>query len=158
VRLALPAPIHRLALRIAHGIRLAWWGWRKPDIHGCNVVVRNRAGEVLLVRHSYQATGRWMLPGGGMARGESAEKTAVREVLEETGCRISGCKGFGFEVVDLRGAHNHIHIVAALTDDVPVADGREIVAARFFAADALPDAITSTARRRIARTLQNKAS
>jgi ADP-ribose pyrophosphatase YjhB (NUDIX family) len=157
-----PAPLHRLALRLAHRVRLAWWGWRKPEVHGCNAIVANAAGEVLLVRHSYQAPGRWMLPGGGLRRNERAEDTAAREVLEETRCRMRDCVLAGVDVVAVRGARNHVHLVTGRTDDLPVADGREIVDARFFPTDALPEKITSTARARIerAKTLpaQNSAS
>ena len=158
----LPAPLHRLALRLAHRLRLAWWGWRKPELHGCNAIVANAAGEVLLVRHSYQSPGRWMLPGGGLRRGERPEDTAAREVLEETRCRMRDCVEGGVDVVAVRGARNHVHLVTGRTDDTPVADGREIVEARFFALGALPDAITSTARARIVRArsvaAQNSAS
>ncbi|HUQ14280.1 MAG TPA: NUDIX domain-containing protein [Novosphingobium sp.] len=153
-----PAPLHRFALKAAHRLRLAWWGWRKPELHGCNAIVANAAGEVLLVRHSYQAPGRWMLPGGGLRRGERAVDAAVRELLEETGCRLRECVPVGVDVVAVRGARNNVHLVAARTDDAPVADGREIVEARFFPRNALPDAITSTAHARIARSAQNRAS
>ncbi len=36
--------------------------------------------------------GTWVFPGGGVKRGESADKAAVREVWEETGVR---CKAVG---------------------------------------------------------------
>lgn len=148
---ALPAPVHRLALKVAHRVRLVWWGWRKPEIHGCAVVAANPDGAVLLVRHSYQSPDRWMLPGGGMASGESAEEAAVHEMREETGCRIERPVCFAVECESLRGARNHVHLVAATTADTPVPDEREIVAAAFFRPDRLPDAVSDAARRRIAR-------
>ena len=147
----LPGPLHRLALRCAHAARLAWWRVRRPDLHGCNVIAVNRAGEVLLVQHSYQAPGRWMLPGGGIARGESAEAAAVREMREETACRIARAREIEVEIVPLSGARNHVHLVACTTDDPPMADGREVVRAAFFRRDALPKGIVGAARRRIER-------
>jgi ADP-ribose pyrophosphatase YjhB (NUDIX family) len=42
-----------------------------------------RDGKVLLVRHSYVAG--WLLPGGGIARGEPAEHAILREMKEEIG-------------------------------------------------------------------------
>lgn len=160
MRLTLPPGVHRAALRIAHGLRLAWWRVRRPEIRGCNAVVINAAGEVLLVRHSYQSSKLWMLPGGGIARGETPDAAAVREVAEEAACRLVGVRAVGVETVRTSGARNHIHLVVARTADEPRPDGREIVAAAFFAPDALPATTACASRRRVARCLglQNSAS
>ena len=159
----LPAPLHRLVLKVAHSLRLAWWSVRRPELHGCNVIAADPQGRVLLVRHSYQSPEKWMLPGGGMARGERAEDAACRELLEEAGCRLAEAQCFAVEVVGLAGASNHIHLVSGVTAEEPRPDCREILAAEFFAIDALPDAITQTARARIAwwaaqNPAQNRAS
>lgn len=157
----LPPAVHRFALRLAHAIRLAWWRVRRPEVHGCNVVVRNRRGDVLLVRHSYHSSGLWMLPGGGLRNGESAEQSAAREVAEETGCAIFAASEFAVETVRTSGARNHIHLVSAASDDAPSPDGREIVAAEFFAIDSLPEATAAAARQRISRSVspdQNSVS
>lgn len=47
----------------------------------CALIVRD--GKVLLARHSYVRG--WLLPGGGVARGEPAEHAIVREMKEEIG-------------------------------------------------------------------------
>src|ERR1700744_1578953 len=47
----------------------------------CALIVRD--GKVLLVRHSYVSG--WLLPGGGVARGEPAEDAILREMREEIG-------------------------------------------------------------------------
>jgi 8-oxo-dGTP pyrophosphatase MutT (NUDIX family) len=44
-----------------------------------------RGPEILLVRYRDQ----WVLPGGRISAGETAEAGAVREVLEETGLRVT---------------------------------------------------------------------
>ena len=147
----LPGPLHRLTLKLAHAVRVAWWGIRRPDVRGCNAIVVDRAGQVLLVRHSYQSPDKWMLPGGGIGRGESPEQAAIREVAEETGCRIAHADCFAVESVPLWGARNHIHLVAATTTDEPVSDGREIIAAAFFTPAALPATTADAARARIER-------
>ena len=147
----LPGPIHRVTLKLAHAVRVAWWGIRRPDVRGCNAIVVNRAGAVLLVRHSYQSSHKWMLPGGGIGQAETPERAAIREVAEETGCRIANAHCIAVETVPLWGARNHIHLVCAETTDEPAPDGREIIAAAFFAPDALPATIADAARSRIER-------
>ena len=147
----LPGPVHRVTLKLAHTLRVVWWGVRRPEVRGCNAIVANDRGEVLLVRHSYQSSEKWMLPGGGIGRGESPEQAAVREVAEETGCRIANPRCFAVDAVPLWGARNLIHLVVAETGDQPVPDGREILAAAFFAPAALPATTAQAARSRIAR-------
>lgn len=149
--LFLPAPLHRAALKLAHPLRVALWQVTRREVHGCNAIVCNPEGEVLLVRHSYLHPDRWMLPGGGIGRGESIEDSAVREVREETGCRMSDARGFGSDVVAIGRCRNHVHLVAGATGDVPRCDGRELLDARFFPLDALPAATAGATRARIER-------
>lgn len=47
----------------------------------CGLIVRD--GKVLLARHSYVPG--WLLPGGGVGRGEPAEHAILREMREEIG-------------------------------------------------------------------------
>jgi ADP-ribose pyrophosphatase YjhB (NUDIX family) len=47
----------------------------------CGLIVRD--GKILLARHSYVPG--WLLPGGGVARGEPAEQAILREMKEEIG-------------------------------------------------------------------------
>lgn len=145
----LPAPAHRAALICAHSIRRVWWRVMKPRLTGCNVVVTNPAGEVLLVQHSYQAKGHWMLPGGAIGAKERPENAAIREVREEAGCRLRAIQLLRVEQSRDSGARLRIHVFTAETTDEPRPDQREILAARFFPRDALPDSITRVARRRI---------
>jgi 8-oxo-dGTP pyrophosphatase MutT (NUDIX family) len=54
---------------------------------GADALVRNDAGEVLLVRRADD--GRWAMPGGWVDPGETPAQAAVREVAEETGMHVS---------------------------------------------------------------------
>jgi 8-oxo-dGTP pyrophosphatase MutT (NUDIX family) len=133
----LPAPLHRLGLRLAHAIRSGWRRVRRPLLVGCRVVAVNPAGEVLLVRHSY-GSGLWMLPGGGVARGEAPIAAATRELAEETACSLNRPVEVAVNSGYWNGTTNEVHVFAGHTSDIPRADGREIVAARCFALSALP--------------------
>ena len=47
------------------------------------VVINDRNGKVLLVRHSYKGRSRWYLPGGAVEYGEAPVGTIKRELAEE---------------------------------------------------------------------------
>lgn len=133
----IPAPLHRLAFRAAHALRKRWWRWRKPLLLGCRVLAFDEAGRVLLIRHSY-GSGSWMLPGGGIARGEDPLAAALRELIEETACALDGAVLFAVVDEPLFGTTNRVHLVTGITRGTPVGDGREVIEAVFFAEDALP--------------------
>ncbi|MFY7837269.1 MAG: NUDIX domain-containing protein [Novosphingobium sp.] len=147
----LPGPIHRIALRAAHGLRLWFWRLTKRKVRGCNVIAANAAGEVLLVRHSYHARDTWMLPGGGLGRSESPLGTAQRELREETGCLLRNPAHLGTVTLDRKGWTNLIELVCGEAEGTPAPDGREIEEARFFAPDALPEKTSGPVRAMIAK-------
>ncbi len=134
----IPPPLHRAGLRLAHAVRLRWWALRKPSFAGCRVLALDGDDRVLLVRHSY-GTGKWMPPGGGVKRGEDPLIAASRELFEETGCRLGAPVLVARLEEDLRGAINTVHIVSGQATGNPLPDGRETIAARFFALHELPD-------------------
>lgn len=135
----IPRPLHIAALRLAHAVRMQWWKVRGGVVIGCRVLVLDEADRVLLIRHSYGSQ-RWMLPGGGLKRGEDVALAAQREVREEVGVTLAPIFEVDFCDEPLGGARNHIHVLAGWTSQPPVPDLREIAEARFFAVDDLPEA------------------
>lgn len=57
---------------------------------GATIIVYNEKNEILLNRRT--DTGTWGIPGGAMEPGEVAEKTARRELYEETGLEVEDLK------------------------------------------------------------------
>lgn len=136
-------------LRIAHPIRrrlMALVGWRT---RGVKVMVFDAAGRVLLVRHAYGRSDLYMLPGGGVARGETAAIAAARELREETGISLRDVTPIGQFEARAEGRRDTVHLFAATTGDDPQPDRREVIEACFFALDHLPDALSPATRRRL---------
>ena len=148
----LPAPVHRVGLRLAHRVRARWWRWRKPNIEACRVLALDSEGRVLLVRHSY-GTSAWMPPGGGMARGEDPVLAGIRELGEELGCALDEARVVDIVLDTFHGAGNRVHVVLGLALGTPRPDRREVVAAAFFAVEELPEDLASGLREGIPRWL-----
>ncbi|MGE3691164.1 MAG: NUDIX domain-containing protein [Novosphingobium sp.] len=144
----IPPPAHRAAFRIAHRLRLQWWRIRRPRLAGCRVLAFDAEGRLLLVRHSY-GSGKWMPPGGGLSRGEDAIAAAARELMEETQCRLESAVLLALSSEQVGSASNEVHIVCGHTADTPYPDCREVIEARFFDVQALPEHMPNLFRERL---------
>lgn len=139
----------RFLLPIAHRLRarlLALSGW---STRGVKVMAFDRAGRVLLVRHAYGRSDLYMLPGGGIARGEEPADAAVRELGEETGCAARELALVGRYRAGGEGRRDIVFLFRALTEDRPAPDMREVVEAAFFAPDNVPPNTSPATRRRL---------
>ena len=138
----------RLAYIVAHRVRLFFRRAFQIKTRGVKAVVL-RGREVLLIRHSYFATDRFMLPGGGVGRKETVLAAGIREAFEETGCRLDNVYVHGDSISNSEGFPDHITVIVGETRDDPMPDAGELLEARFFPLDALPDALTDASRRRV---------
>lgn len=144
----IPRKLHRAALQWAHGLRHRWRRLRGVRLEGVSVVGQDYDGRILLVRHSYGPAG-WYFPGGGIRRGEEPLAAARRELREETGCAGEGWSLLGTIEEEVSGAPHHAYVFAAVIDEMPHADRREILEARFFPTHSLPEPLGPRTRARL---------
>lgn len=106
---------------------------------------------VLLIRHTYVPG--WQFPGGGIEPRETAEDSARREVLEETGYRVRGrLELFGFYYNGQVHPRDHVALYLCREHEVavPFSPSLEIAELGWFAAEDLPQETTRGTRRRAA--------
>lgn len=111
-------------------------------------------GRVLLVKHGY--TPGWHFPGGGVEPGETCEQALTREMEEEACLVVEGplqLHGLFQNINMSRRDHVAVYVARRFRVTGERKPDREIVAARFFALDALPEDATRATRARLAEIL-----
>ena len=144
----IPPPVHRMALRVAHRLRSRFRRLAKPALRGVSAIIDDGEGRVLLVRHSY-GSGLWALPGGGCGRSEAPEDAVRREIDEELGLALARLRMIETLEETVSGAPHTAYIFTARAAGEPRPDCREVIAAQFFAPDALPEDTGRITRRRL---------
>ena len=122
--------------------------WRRPRVR---VIITTPTGKVLLVK-TWLGRQRWGFPGGGVARSESFEHAAVREVYEETGLRLTEQQlaPRGDEWAK-EGVPMHLYFYIATVEEELLPDiakkyQLEIFDRSWFPQDALPDDVSPVVR------------
>ena len=141
----IPAPLHRLALRIAYVLRARYRRTTGKLYQGVTVIGHDLDGKVLLVRHSY-GPNEWFFPGGGLSDGEEPEAAARRELREECDCEIERLRLVQTVDQTINGVDHRGHLFEGIVQDMPRADGREVVDARFFPLHSLPEPLNGNTR------------
>jgi ADP-ribose pyrophosphatase YjhB (NUDIX family) len=124
------------------------WMHVSPRI-GVNALVRNPAGEVLLLKR--QDNDLWCLPGGVAEIGETPAEAALRELWEEGGLRGEVTRLLGVFDSRLWGSRTRTHLLGLVflveCADLEAVPGSEMVAARFYAPDSLPEEMSGGHKR-----------
>lgn len=149
----IPAPLHRTGLQLAHALRKRWWRLAQVRLQGSRVLALDESGQVLLIRHSY-GSGNWMLPGGGIARGEDPLNAALRELAEETGLTLQRPRCIAVLEEPLYGTTNRVHLFSGQASGALSIDRREIIEAAFFAPQTLPAELSPALARGLADWLK----
>ena len=139
-------------VRLAAALHHRLWLTRAVTL-GVRTVVLDARG-VFLVRHSYVPG--WYLPGGGVDRGESAEKAAVRELREEGGIRCLGRPVLHGFYRNGRRDHVACYVVRDFEAPDTTLPSPEIAEAGWFTPGALPEETTAATRARIAEVLEGR--
>ena len=116
-----------------------------PPVLAVSVLAR-RGGAVLLVRRARPPLANlWALPGGRVLPGEALATAAAREVLEETGVRVSSLQRLDMvEIIDRDSggelnSHYVIVVFSATVDASPPVPGDDSAEARWVALHELAD-------------------
>lgn len=139
----------RRLFSLLHTLRHRLWRLIGRETRGVKVMMFNDAGEVLLVRHSYGRSDLFMLPGGGIHKGEVPEAAAAREIQEELGCTLENLAFVSTHLAGAEGRRDTVHLFRARASGPLRPDGIEIAEARFFRLEALPANASPATRRRI---------
>lgn len=134
-------PLYRLQRRL--------WRLFRPRTRGVKVMLFSKAGEVLLVRHTYGNKALFLLPGGGVHPFEKPDAAAAREVKEELDCGVEGLTFMSTHSSTFEGKRDTVYLYRARAAGPVKADGVEVAEARFFALDALPASVSPATLRRI---------
>ncbi len=110
-------------------------------------------GRVLLIRQTY--LDGWFMPGGGMHKGETPERAARREVMEEVATELGSIQLWG--VYSNFEEFRNDHTVLFFSDDFTLGDGhdREVAEVRFFRLDELPPGLRAGHRQRLDEYARN---
>jgi 8-oxo-dGTP diphosphatase len=115
-----------------------WWSHAKFVV-SVTGIVKNKDNEILLLRHRFWPEGSWGMPGGFINKSETLEAALRREVKEETrleidvGPIVQVNGGFRFRVETC--------LLATVREGILKANEREILEAKFFPPDQLPEGL-----------------
>lgn len=120
---------------------------------GAAAVIINKEGKVLLVKHSY-GKNNWDLPGGKAEANESAEETAKREVVEETGLNVKVERLTGIYYDPTYDMHHFVFTAAVAENEEAAPSSPEILECGYFSVDDLPRPISDFTARRINEAIE----
>ncbi len=119
---------------------------------GVALVALNEANEVFMLRHVFHPYFEWGLPGGWLKKNEAPEAGVLRELREETG--LTAVVGRAVSVThSLQPPHIGIAYVGQINMET-MQLSHEIIEARWFALDSLPNPLSPHTKQAIHAAVQ----
>ncbi len=151
---------HSLTLlqRLIRNILHRYWLVSRGMTLGVRALVLDGDEAVFLVRHSY--TPGWHLPGGGVEPGETLLQALEKELREEGNIVMDAppdLHGIFFNRKTSARDHVAVYVVKEFHQTSPHAADREIIEARFFPLNALPETVTAATKLRINEVIHELA-
>ncbi|MEM7331565.1 MAG: NUDIX domain-containing protein [Chloroflexota bacterium] len=141
-----------LRLKLMYRAATIYWQVFKPLTLGVKALLILDK-KVLLVKHSYQDG--WFLPGGGVKRRETLETAIRRECREEIGATLANLQLFGTYSSINEKKNDHVVVMLSTNFDYKGPNDREIVEAKLFDLNQLPDNISPGTKNRLNEYLSN---
>lgn len=121
----------------ARPLQKGYWYLFHPYRPGAKTFIFHKE-KLLLVRIGY-AHKKWVLPGGGIERGEDSMLAAIREAHEEAGVVITNPTYIGERSYNNQYKRVTVfYYTATASNENLVIDGQEIADAKWFSIDSLP--------------------
>lgn len=114
---------------------------------GINLVVLNEQGQILLLKHVFHPYAPWGLPGGWLGRDEDPRDCALRELREETGLTAVLDQVLVLKRSAELSQINAVYLAFAQAGTMQLSS--EIMEARWFEPEALPEPLTTITRQAI---------
>lgn len=123
---------------------------------GINLVVLNDQGQILLLKHVFHPYAPWGLPGGWLNRGEDPKACALRELREETGLTAVLDQVLVLQRSAELSQINAVYLAFAQAGTMQLSS--EIMEARWFEPEALPEPLTTITRQAIGTAVTHHSS
>ena len=120
-----------------------YWRFARPMTLGVRAALIDETRGVFLVRHTY--TPGWHMPGGGVEAGETVLDSLARECAEEGNIVFDEppvLHGLFHNRHASRRDHVAVYVIRRFHQTADRPRDREILEARFFSLDNLPDGVT----------------
>lgn len=124
-------------IKLIYPILKAYWFVFRPKTSGVKCIIQN-SGKILMIRNTYGHK-FWTFPGGGVEKGETAKRAAIREAMEEVGIEMKNIEKVGEFTTTAEYKRDTVTVFAGKSEDnVFKIDEREILEAQWFSLDNFP--------------------